>query len=68
MLNTDRIAMITALAKRFRNIQITLGRSKRLKQQQKEQLDPDGFRDLGGTLRSSHFPLGLYLSASGSFD
>lgn len=26
MLNTNRIAMITALAKRFRNIQITLGR------------------------------------------
>lgn len=26
MLNTDRIAMITALAKRFRNTQISLGR------------------------------------------
>lgn len=36
MLNTDRIAMITALARRFRNIQITLGRSEGLKRQQRD--------------------------------
>lgn len=29
MLNTDGIAMMTALAKRFRNTQITLGRRQR---------------------------------------
>lgn len=42
MLNTNRIAMITVLAKRFRNIQITLGRREDLKGRQRE-LDPDGF-------------------------
>lgn len=31
VLNTNRIEMITALAKRFRNIQITLGRREDLK-------------------------------------
>lgn len=31
MLNTNRIAMITALAKRFRNVQMTLGRREDLK-------------------------------------
>lgn len=36
MLNIDRIAMITALARRFRNIQITLGRSEGLKRQQRD--------------------------------
>lgn len=38
-----------------------------LKRQQREQLDPVGFRARGGTQRKSVTP-GLYLSASESFD